>query len=58
MIRALITGKAVAAQQEQEARPSSSQAQPHQQQGTTPTCAIAGDVDFNIRQAKCYFALL
>jgi hypothetical protein len=42
-IRALITGKAVAAQQEQEARPSSSQAQPHQQQGAAPTHATAGE---------------
>jgi hypothetical protein len=57
-IRALITGKAVAAQQEQEARPSSSQAQPPQQQGAAPTRATAGDVDFNIRQAERYFALL
>jgi hypothetical protein len=36
-IRALITGKAAAAQQEQEARLSSSQVQPPQQQGATPT---------------------
>jgi hypothetical protein len=57
-IRALITGKAVAAQQEQEAQPSSSQAQPHQQQGTTPTRAAVGDIDFNIRRAEHYFALL
>jgi hypothetical protein len=58
MIRALITGKAVAAQQEQEARPSSSQAQPPQQQGAAPMRATTGDVDFNIRQAERYFALL
>jgi hypothetical protein len=35
-IRALITGKSVAAQQEQETRPSSSQAQPSQQQDVAP----------------------
>jgi hypothetical protein len=57
-IRSLITDKTVAAQQEQEARPSSSQAQPPQQQGAAPTPATAGDVDFNIRQAERYFALL
>jgi hypothetical protein len=48
-IQALSTGKAVVAQQEQEARPSSSRAQPHQQQGATPTRATTDDVDFNIR---------
>jgi hypothetical protein len=57
-IRALITGKAAAAQQEQEAWTSSSQAQPPQQQGAAPTRAVPGDVDFNIRQAEWYFALL
>jgi hypothetical protein len=57
-IRALITGKAAAAQQEQEAQPSSSQAQPHQQQGAAPTRTVPGDVYFNIRQAEWYFALL
>jgi hypothetical protein len=50
--------KAVAAQQEQEARPSSSKAQPPQQQGAAPTQTVAGDVDFNIRQAEQDFALL
>jgi hypothetical protein len=57
-IRALITGKAVTAQQEQEDRSSSSQAQLPQQQGATPTQTVAGDFDFNIRQAERYFALL
>jgi hypothetical protein len=57
-IRALITGKATAAQQEQEDRPSSSQAQLPQQQGATLTRTIAGDFDFNIRRAEWYFALL
>jgi hypothetical protein len=57
-IRALITGKTAAAQQEQEDRPSSSQAQAPQQQVATPTQTVAGDVDFNIRQAERYFALL
>jgi hypothetical protein len=57
-IRALITSKAVAAQQEQEVRPSSSQAQPSQQQGAAPTHAAPDAVDFNIRQAERYLALL
>jgi hypothetical protein len=57
-IHAFITGKAIAAQQEQEARPSSSQAQSPQQQGAAPTRTVAGDVDFNIRQAERYFTLL
>jgi hypothetical protein len=52
-------GKAAAAQQEQEARPSSSQVQPSQQeQGAAPTHAAPDDVDFNIRQAERYLALL
>jgi hypothetical protein len=57
-IRALVAGKAVAAQQEQEARPSSSQAQPRQQQGAAAAPAAAGNIDFNIRQAECYFVVL
>jgi hypothetical protein len=57
-IRALITGKAVAARQEQEMRPSSSHAQPSQQQGAAPTHATPDVVDFNIRQAERYLALL
>jgi hypothetical protein len=54
----LIVGKAVVAQQEQEARPSSSQAQPSQQQGAVPTHAAPDAVDFHIRQAERYLALL
>jgi hypothetical protein len=57
-IRALIAGKAVAAQQEQEMRPSSSQAQPSKQQDAAPTHAAPDTVDFNIRQAERYLALL
>jgi hypothetical protein len=57
-IQALIAGKAAAGQQEQEARPSSSQAQPSQQQGAAPTHAAPDGVDFNIRQAERYLALL
>jgi hypothetical protein len=57
-IRALIAGKAVAAQQEQEMRPSSSQAQPSQQQGAASTHAAPDAVNFNIRKAKWYLALL
>jgi hypothetical protein len=57
-IRALIAGKAVAAQQEQEVRPSSSQAQPSQRQGAAPTHAASDAVDFNMRQVERYLALL
>jgi hypothetical protein len=57
-IRALIAGKTVAAQQEQEMRPSSSQAQPSQQHDTALTHAAPDAVDFNIRQAERYLALL
>jgi hypothetical protein len=57
-IRALIAGKAVAAQQEQEVRSSSSQAQPSQQQGAAPMHATPDVVDFNIRKAARYLALL
>jgi hypothetical protein len=57
-IRALVAGKSVAAQQEQEMRPSSSQAQLSQQQDVTPTHAAPDAVDFNIRQAERYLALL
>jgi hypothetical protein len=57
-IHALITGKAAAVQQEQEARPSSSQAQPSQQQGAAATHAAPNGVRFNIRQAERYLALL
>jgi hypothetical protein len=51
-IRALIAGKSVAAQQEQETRPSSSQAQPSQQQDAVPPHTAPDPIDFNIRQAK------
>jgi hypothetical protein len=54
----LIAGKAAATQQEQEARASSSQAQPSQQQGTAPMHTAPDGVDFNIRQAERYLALL
>jgi hypothetical protein len=57
-IRALITGKTVAVQQEQEMRPSSSQAQPSQQHNTASMHAAPDAVDFNIRQAERYLALL
>jgi hypothetical protein len=57
-IWALIMGKAAAAQQKQEARPSLSQAQPSQQQGATPTNVAPDAVDFNIRQAEWNLALL
>jgi hypothetical protein len=48
----------VAAQQEQEMWPSSSQAQPSQQQDAVPTHAAPDAVDFNIGQAESYLALL
>jgi hypothetical protein len=57
-IRALIASKAVVAQQEQEMRPSSSQAQPSQQQDAAPTHAAPDAIDFNIRQVERYLALL
>jgi hypothetical protein len=57
-IRALIAGKTVAVQQEQEMRPSSSQAQPSQQQDVAPPHATPDTVDFNFRQAERYLALL
>jgi hypothetical protein len=57
-IRALVAGKTMAAQQEQEMRPSSSQAQPSQQQDVAPTHAAPNTIEFNIRQAECYLALL
>jgi hypothetical protein len=57
-IRALIAGKSVAAQQEQETRPSSSQAQPPKQQDVVPPHTAPDSIDFNIRQAERYLALL
>jgi hypothetical protein len=51
-------GKTVAAQQEQEMQPSSSQVQPSQQHDAAPTHAASDAVDFNIRQAERYLALL
>jgi hypothetical protein len=57
-IRALVAGKTVAAQQEQEMRPSSSQEQPSQQQDVAPLHAAPDTVDFNIRQVERYLALL
>jgi hypothetical protein len=56
--RALIACKSVAALQEQETRPSSSQAQPSQQQDVVPPHTAPDSIDFNIRQAKRYLALL
>jgi hypothetical protein len=56
--RALIAGKSVAALQEQETRPSSSQAQPSQQQDVVPPHTAPDSIDFNIRQAKRYLDLL
>jgi hypothetical protein len=55
---ALVAGKTVAAQQEQEMRPSSSQAQPSQQHDAAPTHAAPDTIDFNIRQVERYLALL
>jgi hypothetical protein len=55
-IRALIVGKTVAAQQEQEMRSSSSQAQPSQQD-VAPPHAAPDTIDF-IRQTERYLALL
>jgi hypothetical protein len=57
-IRALIAGKSVAAQQEQETRPSSSQVQPSQQQDAVPPHTTSDSIDFNIRLAERYLALL
>jgi hypothetical protein len=57
-IWALVAGKAVAAQQEQEMRSSSYQAQPSQQQDAAPTHAAPDAVDFNIKQAERYLTLL
>jgi hypothetical protein len=57
-IRALVAGKAVAAQQEQEMRSSSSQEQPSQQHDAASTHAAPDAVDFNIRQAKRYLTFL
>jgi hypothetical protein len=51
-------GKTVAAHQEQETRPSSSQAQPSQQQDAVPPHTAPDSIDFNIRQAERYLALL
>jgi hypothetical protein len=48
----------MAAQQEQEMRPSSSQEQPSQQQDVAPLHAAPDTVDFNIRQVERYLALL
>jgi hypothetical protein len=50
-IRALITGKSVAAHQEQETRPSSSQVQPPQKQDAVPPHTTSDSIDFYIRQA-------
>jgi hypothetical protein len=57
-IQALIAGKTVATQQEQEMWPSSSQAQPSQQQDVAPPHAAPDTIDFNIRQDERYLALL
>jgi hypothetical protein len=57
-IWALIAGKSVAAQQEQETRLSSSQAQPSQQEDVVPPHAAPDSIDFNIRQVERYLALL
>jgi hypothetical protein len=56
-IRVLIAGKTVVAQQEQETRPSSLQAQPYQQQDVAPPHTAPDSIDFNIRQAERYLAL-
>jgi hypothetical protein len=57
-IRALIAGKSVLAQIEQETRPSSSQAQPSQHQDAAPPHTSPYSIDFNIRQAERYLAIL
>jgi hypothetical protein len=57
-IRALIAGKTMVAQQEQEMQPSSSQAQPSQQQDVAAPHTAPDTIDFNIRQAERYLALL
>jgi hypothetical protein len=48
----------VVALQEQEMRPSSSQAQPSQQQDVAAPHAATNTIKFNIRQAERYLALL
>jgi predicted component of type VI protein secretion system len=57
-IRALIAGKSVLAQIEQETRPSSSQAQPSQHQDAAPPHIAPYSIDFNIRQVERYLAIL
>jgi hypothetical protein len=57
-IWALNVGKTMAAQQEQEMRPSSSQAQPSQQQDVHAPHAAPDTIDFNIKKAECYLVLL
>jgi predicted component of type VI protein secretion system len=57
-IRALIAGKSVPAQLEQETRPSSSQAQPSQHQDAVPPHTAPDSIDFNNRQAERYLTLL
>jgi hypothetical protein len=57
-IRALIAGKSVPAHPGQETRPSSSQVQPPQHQDAAPPHAISDAIDFNIRQAERYLAML
>jgi hypothetical protein len=57
-IRALIAGKSIAVQHEQGTRPFSSQAQPSQQQDVVPPHTAPDSIDFNIRQAERYLALL
>jgi hypothetical protein len=57
-IRALVAGKSVSAQPEQETHPSSSQAQPPQHQDAAPPHTASDAIDFNIRQAERYLAML
>jgi hypothetical protein len=57
-IRALIAGKSMPTHPEQETRPSSSQAQPSQHQYAVPPHITSDSIDFNIRQAERYLALL
>jgi hypothetical protein len=57
-IRALIAGKSVPAHPEQETRPSSWQVQPSQHQDAAPPHATSDAIDFNIRQAERYLAML
>jgi hypothetical protein len=57
-IRALIAGKSVPAHPEQETRPSTSPMQLSQHQDAALPHAASDAIDFNIRQAERYLAML